>query len=86
MNPSNVYIKPNEGKFLAMAVLGMIETLQASAANPKLPWDPQTRKDIKDMLEAGKGLRIKLAKLGFDMRDLPDYTKGEENDYFTKES
>lgn len=38
------------------------------------------------MLAAGNALRIKLVKLGVDMRQLPPYIDGEESDYLTKES
>ena len=86
MEPKNVYLKPNEGKFLSMAVVSLIETLEATSKNQLINWTPETRKDIKDMLEAGKTLRIKLRNLGFDMRELPPYCTGDENEFLTKES
>lgn len=83
---NQLFLKPDEGKFLSMAVVGMIEDLRQSLQNQSVPWNPESRKDMKDMLAAGESLRIKLKKLGFDMRDLPPYIDGEEKDYLTKES
>jgi hypothetical protein len=83
---NNLFLKPNEGKFLSMAVVALIEQLHATSTNPNLNWNPEVRKDLKEMREAGNSLRIKLEKLGFDMRDLPPYIDGEEKDYLTKES
>lgn len=81
-----LYLKPEEAKFLGMAVVAMVEHLKDSGTDETIPWNPETRKTIGDMLTAGKGLKIKLEGMGFDMRPLPDYVKGEEKDYFTKES
>ena len=86
MKDQQLYLKPNERKFVAMAVVALIEQIHETATNPRMNWNPETRKDIKDMLEAGNSLRIKLDKLGFDIRDLPPYIDGEERDYLTKES
>uniref|UniRef100_UPI004024DAED hypothetical protein n=1 Tax=Candidatus Wunengus sp. YC60 TaxID=3367697 RepID=UPI004024DAED len=69
-----------------MAVLAMLEDIEESSKDVTLPWTPEVRKDMKDMIKAGKDLRIKMNKLGFDMRDLPPYINGEEKDYFTKPS
>ena len=83
---NQLFLKPDEGKFLAMAVVAIIEQLSESSQNEKLNWNPETRKDLKDMLAAGRTLRIKLEKLGFDCRDLPPYIDGEETDFLTKPS
>ena len=81
-----LYLKPDEMKFLSMAVVGMIEDLQQSSQNPKINWNPEARKDLKEMLAAGNTLRIKMKKLGFDMRDLPPFFESDKEDFFTKES
>lgn len=83
---NQLFLKPNEGKFLSMAVVAMIEQLTATSQNDKINWNPEARRDIKDMLAAGKALRIKMAKLGLDTRDLPPYIDGEESDFLTKPS
>lgn len=81
-----LYLKPEEAKFLGMAVVAMVEHLQNSATDETIPWNPASRKTIVDMLTAGKALKIKLDGMGFDMRPLPDLVDEEMKDYFTKES
>jgi hypothetical protein len=81
-----LYLKPDEAKFLSMAVVALIEELNSTSKNVNLNWNPETRKDLKDMIAAGSSLKVKLNKLGFDMRELPPYIDGEEKDYLTKES
>lgn len=82
----NLFLKHDEQKFLAMAVVALVEDLQKSTTDAKLNWNPETRKQLKEMRSAGESLKIKLQKLGFDMKDLPPYIDGEERDYLTKES
>ena len=86
MNTNQLYLKPDEGKFLGMAVVDLLDELERITQNQEIPWNPESRKIFKEMLEAGKALKVKLAKLGFDMRPLLDREPGEENDYLTKES
>lgn len=64
---NQLYLKPEEGKFLAMCVVGTVEQLRN--ADPKQNWNPQAKAYLRDMLKAGEALKIKLAKLGFDMTD-----------------
>jgi hypothetical protein len=86
MNGQNLYLKPEEAKFIGMAVVALVEDLQATSRNQLIPWTPESRKTLKDMLDAGTTLRTKLTKLGFDMRPLPPFLHGDEKDFLTKES
>lgn len=79
-------MKPDEAKFIGMAVVSMLEQLKDTSQNQLINWNPESRKDIKDMLNVGSTLKIKMERLGFDMRPLPSLADGEENDYLTKES
>jgi hypothetical protein len=81
-----LYLKPDEKKFIAMAVVAMVERLQESSKNTLINWNPEARKDLKEMIAAGSSLRLKMQKLGFDMRELPPYLPGDENDFLTKQS
>lgn len=83
---SNLYIKPDETKFLSMSVVSMIEQLEASAKDERLNWNVQSRKDLRDMIDAGKRLKIKMERIGIAMPPIPPYIDGEEKDYLTKES
>jgi hypothetical protein len=86
MSANQLFLKHNEGKFLSMSVIAMIEQLTDVSTNAAINWNPEARKELREMREAGESLRIKLQKLGFDMRELPPYIDGEEKDYLTKES
>lgn len=83
---NQLFLKPNEGKFLSMSVLSMLEQLKETSQNQQINWNPETRRDLRDMIEAGTSLKIKLDKLGFDMRDLPPYIDGDEEEFLTKQS
>lgn len=82
----NLFLKPEEAKFLGMAVASSLDSIQTIMKNPAIPWTPESRKTLKEMDEAGQQLKRKLVKLGFDVRPLPDLEDGEELDYITKES
>lgn len=86
MIPQQLYLKPEEGKFLAMAVMSTLDQFKETIKNPKLNWTPDARKTLKEMIEAGDKLKLKLEKLGFDMRDLPPFLPTDINDFFTKPS
>lgn len=88
MNPKGeqLYLKPDEAKFISMAVVSMIEQIDATSKNQLINWNPEARKDIKDMIAAGSSLKIKLSRLGFDMRELPPYLDGDETEFLTQQS
>ena len=83
---AQLYLKPEEGGFLSLAVVAMMDQLQTTSKNQLINWNPESRKNIKDMLSAGNSLSVKLKKLGFDMRDLPPYLDGDEDEFLTKQS
>lgn len=86
MDGTNLYLKRDECKFLGMAVVSLIEQLKDTSTDQLVNWNPESRKDFKNMIEAGNNLKIKLNKLGFDLRDLPPYKEGDEKQFLTKES
>ena len=86
MKGTNLFLNTEESKFLALSIIGTLDLLKTNQQNVKIPFNPQSRKDLKDMISAGTSLKIKMEKLGFDMSDLPDLYPGEENEYLTKES
>lgn len=81
-----LFLKPDEGRFLLMAAGRVLEELVASANDETIPWNPETRKQFKEMIAAGQSLKTKLSKLGFDIEDVPPYNEGDEKDFLTKES
>jgi hypothetical protein len=86
MDGKQLYLKPDEMKFLSMAVMSMLEQIKQTQKNEKINWSVESRKMHKEMATAGDGLVVKMTKLGFDMRPLPPYIDGEEQDWLTKES
>lgn len=86
MKGQQLFLKPEEAKFLAMAVVSMIDQINDAAKNQRANWNPEARKDFKEMITAGTALKIKLEKLGLDMRDLPEYLDGDEDTFLTKQS
>lgn len=86
MATNNLFLKPDEGKFLALAVIGTLDQLKESMKKPLMNWTPETRKQLKEMVDAGTSLSIKLQRLGFNMSDLPPFMDGDENEFLTKQS
>jgi len=86
MADTNLFLKADEAKFLAMAVMSMLEQVTESSQKQSIPWNPEARRYFKEMREAGTALKIKLIKIGIPVDDLPDYEEGDENDFITKES
>lgn len=73
-------------KFLGMAVVDVVDNINAQLRDPRINWTPESRKTLKEMLEAGVKLKTKLEKLGFDMRPLPPFEEGDQDEFLTKES
>ena len=86
MDKQQLFLKPDEAKFLGMAVVAKIEELEESAKNPSFNWNPEARKYLREMIEAGKSLRIKMGKLGMPVEPLPPYLEGDEDEFLTKQS
>lgn len=86
LTKGQLFLKPDEGRFLSLAVVAMIEQVEETRKNDKINWTPEARKDLSEIATAGNTLFAKLKKLGFDMRPLPPFLPGDEKDFLTKES
>jgi hypothetical protein len=82
----NLYLKPEEAGFNAMAVMSMLEILEAKSKDVRINWTPEARRLQKEMIAAGTSLKLKMKNLGFDMRPLPPFLDGDEHEFLTKES
>lgn len=79
-------LTPPEIKILVMSLAGTIEDFEAVGKDPRLPWTPEARKDMKEMLTHAYSAKKKLEKTtGFEVR-LDPYVEGDEKDMLTKES
>lgn len=83
---NQLYLKPEEGKFLALATIAFITDLEEGRSEQKYNWTPETRKLMREMMEARQSLRIKLTKLGFNMTDLGAFREGDQDEFLTKPS
>lgn len=83
---NSLFLKPEEGKFVALATIDLVERLTNISRNDKINWNPAARKQLKEMIEAGTKLKEKLKKLGFDMSELPPFMEGDQDEFLTKES
>lgn len=82
---NQLFLKPDEGKFLVMAVMESLEAIQRGSQDERLNWNPKARRQYKEMLAAGNSLKIKLQKLGFPT-NLPPFMEGDQDQFLTKES
>lgn len=79
---------PAEVKILIMGLVTVIEDIEAVNNDPKYPFTPESRKDMKDMLECAKSARKKLEDVvnkGVAF-NLAPYEEGDEKDFLTKQS
>lgn len=79
-----IYFNPKEVMALAMGLARIIEDFNTS--DPLTPFTPETRRDIKDILENVRTAAAKIEKFTGFKCVLPDLEPGEEKDYLTKES
>lgn len=86
LESKQLFLKPDEAKFLSMAVISTYELVEENTKNVQMNWSPESRRDMNEMLQAAKSLIKKLKKLGFDMRELPPYLESDNDEFFTKES
>lgn len=79
---------PNELKMIIQGITICIEDLDAVRNDPKYPFTPESRKDMKDMWEAATSAKKKLEGVvnkGIAFK-LDKYNEGDEKDFLTKES
>lgn len=79
----NLNLEQDEKMFLEIAFTKAMDDLQRDASNPAMPFTPDARKGMKELLEAGKRLKVKLQQVGFVMLTPKP---GDEQGFFTKPS
>lgn len=73
-----VFLKPNEAKFVALMVSQFITDHKETAHHA---WNAEAQKYRNEMFEAATALKIKLEKLGFNVSDLDPYNEGDEKEF-----
>lgn len=77
---------PNEILMIQMALSATIEDIEISSKDPKLPFTPEARKDMRDMLSTAKSAHQKITvAIGREIR-LDPYVDGDEKEFLTKQS
>lgn len=79
---------PAEVKILIMGLVTTIEDIEAVYKSPKYPFTPESRKDMKDMLECALSAKKKLEDVvnKGEAFHLAEYKDGDEKDFLTKQS
>ena len=79
-------LTPKEVLAIQMALSMMIEDVEESSKNPAMPWTPQTRQEMKDILLNAKSAAAKIAvTIGKECFIAP-YVEGDEDEFITKQS
>lgn len=79
---------PAEIKILILGLVTVQEDIQACNNDPKLPFTPESRKDMKDMLAAANSAKMKLESVvnkGVAFH-IAQYEEGDEKEFLTQES
>lgn len=81
--PPMIYLTKDEYKAVQLGLSNILEDFKATRL---LPWNSESRKDMKDIMAATKSAAAKIEKITGIKAILPPYIDGEEKYYFTKES
>jgi hypothetical protein len=82
----NLILTPKEVAAVQMALNSMIGDFEAVGKDPTLPFNPEARREMKDILETAKSALEKIVKTSGHDVGLAPYNEGDEKEFFTKES
>ena len=77
---------PAEVAVMQMALQALIEDLGSAASSPKLPFTPEARIEMQNILSNAKSALNKCAIASGKLIELPPFREGDEKEFFTKES
>jgi hypothetical protein len=88
MKPEKIYFNPKEVMAISMGLGRVIEDINAMKKGEYvgIPWTPEARSILADILEACQSAASKLEKFAGVKCELPPYEEGDENEFLTKES
>jgi hypothetical protein len=79
-------LTPNEIAITGMALAALIEDLEITSKDATLPFTPDARKDMSEMLSTAKSAQAKFElATGHEVR-LDPFVEGDEKEFLTKES
>jgi hypothetical protein len=79
-------LTPNEVAVIQMSLDSMIQDMETVSKNQKIPFTPESRKDIRDILNYAKSALAKIAIASGKLIKLDPYHEGDEKEFLTKES
>lgn len=79
-------LNPNEVTVIQMALTSMIEDMEEVSKDTKLPFTPQARSEMRDMVNHAKSALGKIALASGKLIKLDPYQEGDEKEFFTKRS
>lgn len=83
---AKIILLPEDVKVIQLALAGLMEDLKESFSDPRIPWDHKARKEMKQILSAAESAATKIEKISGHAAELGEYTEGDEQKFFTKES
>ena len=85
--PSQLFT-PAELKIIVLGLVTVTEDIEACHMDQKYPFTPESRKDMKDMLQNAKSAKAKLESVinKGQAFHVAQYEEGDEKDFLTKES
>lgn len=82
----NNVLNPREVAIIQMALGVQIEDLEIASKDPNLPFMPEVRKDMKEILLASRSALAKMEKVSGFLLKLDPYKEGDESEFLTKQS
>lgn len=79
-------LTPQEIMVIQMALSAMLEDMADVATNPKIPFNPQARKDMRDIMANGTSALKKIQAVSGSVVQLDPYKEGDADEFMTKQS
>lgn len=79
-------LTPDEVLIVQMALQQIIEDNEAVSTDSTLPFTPEARTMMRDMLKNAKSALVKIQKASGCAIQLDPYNEGDEKEFLTKES
>jgi hypothetical protein len=86
MPTPNNQLTPQEIAVMQMALDQMISDLKECASNPKLPFNPEARQHMRDILRNAESAHAKLAAVSGHLIQLDPFNPDDMAGFMTKES
>ena len=79
-------LTPKEITVIQIALGGVIEDIDIAMKDTRIPFPPEIRKDMRDILTNAKSAFFKIQKTSGHFVQMDPYVEGDEKDFLTKQS